>query len=97
MAILLRAGVRGLGSMCVCVCVCFVCVMGGRTMRGSGHFVLRKCARFGVNVCVCVCVRNGFSDYEGVGPFCFAQVCEVWDQCVCVMGGRIMRGFGRFA
>ena len=50
------------GPFC-CVQVCevwgqcvFMCVMGGRIMRGIGHFVQRKCARLGVNVCVCVCV-----------------------------------------
>ena len=47
LAILLCASVRALGSVCVCVCVCH----GLRIMSGSGHLVVCKCARRGVNVC----------------------------------------------
>ena len=77
-----------------------LCVLGGRIMSGFGHLASCKCARFGVNVYVCVFVCHGWPDYERFWPFCFVQVFEVWGQClcvfVCVMGGRTMRGSGGF-
>ena len=38
----------------------YVCVMDGQIKEGFGHFVLCKCARLGINVCVCVSWMAGF-------------------------------------
>ena len=56
--------------------------------------VLLSASVRGLDQCECVC--HGWPDFERFWPFCLAQLCEVWGQCVCVMGVLVLRGIGHF-